>query len=162
MNVEALDNVIEDEPHFFMEIVDNNLHALTMITKHFMTKRSIVSNDGLSGGGLVVRGVSAVGEKRETVVKPSIGCIWRNQKWFLDLGEYKDSHNKLRLPAWKRRSQELIGRSSRIQDGGEGVQRSHSRQDKEQAQDLKSMITTSNHKLMIEVKDYELKTKVEA
>ncbi|GJU86820.1 hypothetical protein Tco_1294366 [Tanacetum coccineum] len=31
--------------------------------------------------------------------------------------------------------------------------RSHSRQVKEQAQDLKSMITTSNHKLMIEVKD---------
>ncbi|GJW07545.1 hypothetical protein Tco_1569968 [Tanacetum coccineum] len=49
-----------------------------------------------------------------------------------------------------------------LKDGGEGVQRSHSRQDKEQAQDLKSMITTSNHKLMIEVKDYELKTKVEA
>ncbi|GJQ88943.1 hypothetical protein Tco_0000082 [Tanacetum coccineum] len=40
--------------------------------------------------------------------------------------------------------------------------RSHSRQAKEQAQDLKSMITTSNHKLMIEVKNYELKTKVEA
>ncbi|GJU85111.1 hypothetical protein Tco_1292657 [Tanacetum coccineum] len=40
--------------------------------------------------------------------------------------------------------------------------RSHSRQAKEQAQDLKSMITTSNHKLMIKVKDYELKTKVEA
>ncbi|GJS50190.1 hypothetical protein Tco_0600311 [Tanacetum coccineum] len=37
---------------------------------------------------------------------------------------------------------------------------SHSRQAKEQAQDLKSMITTSIHKLMIEVKDYELKTKV--
>ncbi|GKB63996.1 hypothetical protein Tco_0920182 [Tanacetum coccineum] len=33
---------------------------------------------------------------------------------------------------------------------------------KEQAQDLKSMITTSIHKLMIEVKDYELKTKVKA
>ncbi|GKD33140.1 hypothetical protein Tco_1248649 [Tanacetum coccineum] len=30
--------------------------------------------------------------------------------------------------------------------------RSHSRQAKEQAQDLKSMITTSNHKLMIKVK----------
>ncbi|GJX37975.1 hypothetical protein Tco_0251278 [Tanacetum coccineum] len=42
------------------------------------------------------------------------------------------------------------------------VQRSHSRQDKEQAQDLKSMITTSNHKLMIEVKVYEHKNKVEA
>ncbi|GJZ29471.1 hypothetical protein Tco_0574118 [Tanacetum coccineum] len=40
--------------------------------------------------------------------------------------------------------------------------RSHSRQAKEQAQVQRSMITTSNHKLMIEVKDYELKTKVEA
>ncbi|GJT94926.1 hypothetical protein Tco_1090444 [Tanacetum coccineum] len=40
--------------------------------------------------------------------------------------------------------------------------RSHSRQAKEQAQDLKSMITTSIHKLMIEAKDYELKTKVKA
>ncbi|GJW42074.1 hypothetical protein Tco_0070873 [Tanacetum coccineum] len=49
-----------------------------------------------------------------------------------------------------------------LKDGGEGVQRSHSRQDKEQAQDLKSMITASNHKLKIEVKDYEHKTKVEA
>ncbi|GJT38228.1 hypothetical protein Tco_0938093 [Tanacetum coccineum] len=41
-------------------------------------------------------------------------------------------------------------------------ERSYSRQAKEQAQDLKSMITTSNHKLMIEVKDYEYKTEVEA
>ncbi|GKA57783.1 hypothetical protein Tco_0756971 [Tanacetum coccineum] len=40
--------------------------------------------------------------------------------------------------------------------------RSHSKQAKEQAQDLKSTITTSNHKLMIEVKDYEIKTKFEA
>ncbi|GJX41170.1 hypothetical protein Tco_0256160, partial [Tanacetum coccineum] len=40
--------------------------------------------------------------------------------------------------------------------------RSHSTQAKEQAQYLKSMITTSKHKLMIEVKDYELKTKVES
>ncbi|GKG49772.1 hypothetical protein Tco_0518546, partial [Tanacetum coccineum] len=40
--------------------------------------------------------------------------------------------------------------------------RSHSKQAKEQAQDLKSMITISIHKLMIEVKDCELKTKVEA
>ncbi|GKD49053.1 hypothetical protein Tco_1278029, partial [Tanacetum coccineum] len=44
----------------------------------------------------------------------------------------------------------------------ERCSRSHSRQAKEQAQDLKSMISTSNHKLMIEVKDYELKTKIEA
>ncbi|GJW07638.1 hypothetical protein Tco_1570061 [Tanacetum coccineum] len=39
---------------------------------------------------------------------------------------------------------------------------SHSRQDKEIRSSLKSMITTSHHKLMIEVKEYELKTKVEA
>ncbi|GJZ30536.1 hypothetical protein Tco_0575583 [Tanacetum coccineum] len=44
----------------------------------------------------------------------------------------------------------------------ERCSRSHSRHAKEQAQDLKSMITTSNHKLMIEVKYYELKTKIEA
>ncbi|GJX44820.1 hypothetical protein Tco_0261496 [Tanacetum coccineum] len=62
-----------------------------------------------------------------------------------------------------------------LKDGGKGAtlklfkstnqercSRSHSRQAKDQAQDLKSTITTTNHKLMIEVKDYELKTKVEA
>ncbi|GKE37901.1 hypothetical protein Tco_1461306 [Tanacetum coccineum] len=40
--------------------------------------------------------------------------------------------------------------------------RSHSRQDKETSSSLKSMITTLIHKLMIEVKDYELKTKVKS
>ncbi|GJS87737.1 hypothetical protein Tco_0770373, partial [Tanacetum coccineum] len=44
----------------------------------------------------------------------------------------------------------------------ERCSRSHSRQAKEQAQDLKSMNTTTIHKLMIKVKDYELKTKAEA
>ncbi|GJU78325.1 hypothetical protein Tco_1275395 [Tanacetum coccineum] len=39
---------------------------------------------------------------------------------------------------------------------------SHSSQDKGTRSLLKSMITTSNHKLIIEVKDYELKTKVKA
>ncbi|GKD60321.1 hypothetical protein Tco_1297830 [Tanacetum coccineum] len=39
---------------------------------------------------------------------------------------------------------------------------SHSSQDKGTSSSLKSMITTSNHKLMIEVKDYELKTKDKA
>ncbi|GJV51521.1 hypothetical protein Tco_1447262 [Tanacetum coccineum] len=37
-NVEALKNVIEDEPHFFTKIIDNDLRALTMITKHFMSE----------------------------------------------------------------------------------------------------------------------------
>ncbi|GJS73719.1 hypothetical protein Tco_0706560 [Tanacetum coccineum] len=40
--------------------------------------------------------------------------------------------------------------------------RSHSRQAKQQAQDQTSMLNTSIHKLMIEVKKYELKTKVKA
>ncbi|GKA42010.1 hypothetical protein Tco_0734670 [Tanacetum coccineum] len=39
---------------------------------------------------------------------------------------------------------------------------SHSSQDKGTSSSLKSMITTSNHKLMIEVKDYEMKTKDKA
>ncbi|GJU10326.1 hypothetical protein Tco_1132722 [Tanacetum coccineum] len=39
---------------------------------------------------------------------------------------------------------------------------SHSSQDKGTSSSLKSMITTSNHKLMIEVKDHELKTKGKA
>ncbi|GJT47364.1 hypothetical protein Tco_0956079 [Tanacetum coccineum] len=89
-NVKTLENVIEDEPHLFMEIVDNDLRALTMITKHFVSKHGrgiigsqwqklwwqrwfhdgkrwwlvsqmlVVSNEGLSGGGLVVyRGKSS-------------------------------------------------------------------------------------------------------
>ncbi|GJX78040.1 hypothetical protein Tco_0324851 [Tanacetum coccineum] len=89
-NVETLENVIEDEPHFFTKIVDNDLCALTMITKHFVSKHGrgiigsqwqklwwqrwfhdgkrwwlvsqmlVVSNEGLSGGGLVVhRGKSS-------------------------------------------------------------------------------------------------------
>ncbi|GKA24328.1 hypothetical protein Tco_0710361 [Tanacetum coccineum] len=36
-DVEALENVIEDEPYFLTEIVDNDLRTLTMITKNFMS-----------------------------------------------------------------------------------------------------------------------------
>ncbi|GJX74556.1 hypothetical protein Tco_0313151 [Tanacetum coccineum] len=64
-NIEALENVIEDEPHFFMEIVDNDLHALTMITKHFMSKhwKWIIGSQRQklwwqSGGGLVIHGAN--------------------------------------------------------------------------------------------------------
>ncbi|GKD31569.1 hypothetical protein Tco_1242347, partial [Tanacetum coccineum] len=38
-NIEALENVIEDEPHFITEGVDNHLCALAMIIKHFMSKK---------------------------------------------------------------------------------------------------------------------------
>ncbi|GKD89273.1 hypothetical protein Tco_1364780, partial [Tanacetum coccineum] len=46
----------------------------------------------------------------------------------------------------------MISRCSRL----------HSSQDKGTSSHQKSMITTSNHKLMIEVNDYELKTEVKA
>ncbi|GKC20033.1 hypothetical protein Tco_1022183 [Tanacetum coccineum] len=44
-NIETIKNVIEDESHFIMKVVDNDLGALAMFAKHFM-----------GGGGLVVLG----------------------------------------------------------------------------------------------------------
>ncbi|GKB88087.1 hypothetical protein Tco_0960359, partial [Tanacetum coccineum] len=60
-NVETIENVIEDESHFGMKVVDNNLGALAMFAKHFMGEHRkrihlIDSNDGRGGGGLVVLG----------------------------------------------------------------------------------------------------------
>ncbi|GJZ40773.1 hypothetical protein Tco_0587659 [Tanacetum coccineum] len=66
--VKALENVIEDEPHFITKIVDNDLRALTMITKHFATKRLIDSNEGRGGGGLVVLGGKSSRESKN-------GCV---------------------------------------------------------------------------------------
>nr|GEX51303.1 hypothetical protein [Tanacetum cinerariifolium] len=37
-NIEALENMVEDKPHFLTEVVDNRLSALTMIAKHFMSQ----------------------------------------------------------------------------------------------------------------------------
>ncbi|GJS42692.1 hypothetical protein Tco_0567735 [Tanacetum coccineum] len=60
MDVEALKNMIEDEPHFLKEIVDNDLRrkggSMAGGGGGWLAKRSIESNDGRSGGGLVVRG----------------------------------------------------------------------------------------------------------
>ncbi|GJS02128.1 hypothetical protein Tco_0318636 [Tanacetum coccineum] len=50
-DVEAIENVIENEPHFFTKVVDNDLCALTMVTKHLMNL-----NEGQCGEGLVVLG----------------------------------------------------------------------------------------------------------
>nr|GEV33132.1 hypothetical protein [Tanacetum cinerariifolium] len=38
MRIKVLENVNEDEPYFFTEIVDNDLRALAMITKHFISE----------------------------------------------------------------------------------------------------------------------------
>ncbi|GJX94026.1 hypothetical protein Tco_0348612, partial [Tanacetum coccineum] len=55
-NIEALENVVEDEPHFFTEVIDNYLRALTMITKYFMSEK----RNGLLGpnGEVVVEKVA--------------------------------------------------------------------------------------------------------
>nr|GEU31137.1 hypothetical protein [Tanacetum cinerariifolium] len=68
------ENVIEDESHLITKVVDNDLSALAMVAKHFMserrrggsmakrggglfTKRLMDSKEGLGGGGFVVSGV---------------------------------------------------------------------------------------------------------
>nr|GEU87924.1 hypothetical protein [Tanacetum cinerariifolium] len=38
-NVETIENVIEDESHFITKVVDNDLGALAMFTKHFWWRR---------------------------------------------------------------------------------------------------------------------------
>nr|GEW29893.1 hypothetical protein [Tanacetum cinerariifolium] len=72
----AVENVVENESHFSLEVVDDGLSSLEMLTKHFMSgfmsevgdgkdesmgggslaRRSMVSNDGRGGGVLVVAG----------------------------------------------------------------------------------------------------------
>ncbi|GKC30094.1 hypothetical protein Tco_1037388 [Tanacetum coccineum] len=83
--IQAVENVIENESHFSLEVVDQDLSSLAMFTKHFMggsgggagsSSRvgeekeefmrgirggsfaicSMVANDGLGGDGLVVDG----------------------------------------------------------------------------------------------------------
>ncbi|GJU35969.1 hypothetical protein Tco_1184323 [Tanacetum coccineum] len=87
-----------------------------------------------------------------------------------DRGEVKEFQRSFRHSDTERlsRSDEVLKLKNLKKDAtlklfkSTNQERSHSRQDKEQAQDLKSLITTSNHKLIIEVKDYKLKTKVKA
>ncbi|GJV57562.1 hypothetical protein Tco_1458567 [Tanacetum coccineum] len=83
--IQAVENVIENESHFSLEVVDQDLSSLAMFTKHFMggsgggvgsssgvgkgkeefiggigggsfAIRSMVAKDGLGGDGLVVDG----------------------------------------------------------------------------------------------------------
>ncbi|GJY72859.1 hypothetical protein Tco_0477290 [Tanacetum coccineum] len=68
-NVEALKNVIEDEPYFFTEIVNNDLRELIMITKHFMSEH---------GKGIIV-------SQRQKLLwqmwKSGDGVGWRRWTW---------------------------------------------------------------------------------
>ncbi|GJY34930.1 hypothetical protein Tco_0419399 [Tanacetum coccineum] len=84
MNAMAIENVVENESHFSLEVVDQDLSSLAMFTKHLMgrgggvgsnsgvgegkvesmggigggsfAKRSMVAKDGLGGDGFVVDG----------------------------------------------------------------------------------------------------------
>ncbi|GJW75343.1 ribonuclease H-like domain-containing protein [Tanacetum coccineum] len=101
---------------------------------------------------------------------PDHRSILTDSKILKDGGEVKEFQRSFRHSDTERlsRSDEVLKLKNFKKDAtlklfkSTNQERSHSRQDKEQAQDLKSMITTSNHKLMIEVKDYGHKTKVEA
>ncbi|GJU58486.1 hypothetical protein Tco_1236252 [Tanacetum coccineum] len=79
---QAVENVVENESHFSLEVVDQDLSSLAMFTKHLMgeqrkrvvrvgegkekfmggigggsfAKRSMVAKDGLRGDGFVVDG----------------------------------------------------------------------------------------------------------
>nr|GEU90326.1 hypothetical protein [Tanacetum cinerariifolium] len=56
-DVEALENVVEDEPHFLTEIVDNGRGgSMAGSGGGWFTKCSIVSNEGCGGGGFAVLG----------------------------------------------------------------------------------------------------------
>ncbi|GJU97394.1 hypothetical protein Tco_1326665 [Tanacetum coccineum] len=60
----AAENVVKNESHFSLEVVDQDLSPLAMFTKHLMSeqgggsfaKRSMVAKDGLGGDGFVVNG----------------------------------------------------------------------------------------------------------
>nr|GEU68036.1 hypothetical protein [Tanacetum cinerariifolium] len=59
-NLEALENVIEDEPHFIPEVINNNLRARggSMAGRGggWLAKHSMVLNEGHGGGELLVWG----------------------------------------------------------------------------------------------------------
>ncbi|GKD51844.1 hypothetical protein Tco_1280820 [Tanacetum coccineum] len=98
-NVEALENVVKGEPHFFMEIVDNDLRAFTMITKHFM-------ND--NGKGIVLSQWQKVwwqrwkrwfhGGKWWWLVSQMLDCVKRGLWWcrFVVRGGKSSSKSKNR------------------------------------------------------------------
>ncbi|GJV18628.1 hypothetical protein Tco_1367648 [Tanacetum coccineum] len=51
-NLETIENVIEDESHSIMKVVDNDLGALTMFTKHFIGREGlVVLGEGCVGAG---------------------------------------------------------------------------------------------------------------
>ncbi|GJZ33680.1 hypothetical protein Tco_0579116 [Tanacetum coccineum] len=91
MNAMAIENVVENESHFSLKIVDQDLSSLAMFTKHLMdkqrkmvvrigkgkvesmrgigggsfAKRSMVAKDGLEGDGFVVDGGRSPSKSRK-------------------------------------------------------------------------------------------------
>ncbi|GKA14865.1 retrotransposon protein, putative, ty1-copia subclass, partial [Tanacetum coccineum] len=79
-DVEALENVIEDEPHFFTEIVDNDLRGRggSMVGSGggWLAKCLIMSNKDCGRGGLVVRGGKSSSESKNRLVEEPFGNRW--------------------------------------------------------------------------------------
>ncbi|GJS17801.1 hypothetical protein Tco_0412273 [Tanacetum coccineum] len=93
INAMAVENVVENESHFSLKIVDQDLSSLAMLTKHLMgrggsvgsnsgvgegkvesmgeigggsfVKRSMVAKDGLGGDGFVVAGGRSPSKSRK-------------------------------------------------------------------------------------------------
>ncbi|GJT20191.1 hypothetical protein Tco_0878897 [Tanacetum coccineum] len=62
-NIEALENVVEDKPHFLTEVIDNHLKDVVALGEEvvpwweeasYLAKGSIVSNEGCGDGRLKV------------------------------------------------------------------------------------------------------------
>ncbi|GJY35880.1 hypothetical protein Tco_0421258 [Tanacetum coccineum] len=74
---ESVENMVENESHFSLKIVDQDLSSLTMFTKHLMvesmggigggsfSKHSMVAKDGLGGDGFVVDGGRSPSKSRK-------------------------------------------------------------------------------------------------
>ncbi|GJW84182.1 hypothetical protein Tco_0157327, partial [Tanacetum coccineum] len=63
-NIEVLENVVEDEPHFFMEKLWWQRWFHGGRGSGWLAKCSIVSNKGHGGGGLVVLGGKSSSESK--------------------------------------------------------------------------------------------------
>ncbi|GJV25441.1 hypothetical protein Tco_1378136 [Tanacetum coccineum] len=93
-NIKALENVVEDEPHFFAKVVDDHLRrsyggkggrggSMTGRGGGWLAKRLMVLNEGCGGGGLVVRGGcdgAGGGEDRRSSFGGVQEMTWRDSR----------------------------------------------------------------------------------
>ncbi|GJS16244.1 hypothetical protein Tco_0410716 [Tanacetum coccineum] len=68
-NIEAIENVVENESHFSLEVVDDGLSLLAMLTKHFIWRTLWFGNSevGSSMSGVGEGKVNSMGGMGEVV-----------------------------------------------------------------------------------------------